>query len=1423
MTKKVHSSVEPIFNLIPVRVDILDINLNIIQKYYLLGDQPESIKTIISKEGIESKKNKFTFEENIQIAGGDIDWEDLNDEDFETIINTEPKEIINDIIPNNVSVKVVQAKDHIDYNINIFKEDHIIELQKKIAIITKIEPSKQYLSINGRCLTHYINFQYGIDSSYTDNVDLINFLKNCTTKIKDIPIDEEYISMKYNSSIINTQHNKLSCFIENIPNECLVIKLISLDTVISQKNIMQFLLRSDRQSFELIFESVIERFFIMMTSQIFTDYLDTDSLDFDFNYYKTIINNQTKLISELNKIPKVSLDDKNITVVTNAISLRSKGNSTLIVMLTKLFNNLILLNMENIFYVDLFITSNNKLLQIRKVSKYASQSINLIEGISMNIKPLVSSIREYKWKNRLILTLLPTNKFSKLIISIDPFGQVEVNAYSNRSTELTKKIFISEIITYIEPIIKYLNEISSAYPTPLRLDSNLQNYLLHKSTSNLIFNKKLDYDNLIKNMMTSLVSTGILDVEINNSEHIKNRIFKIYGKDTDSDKIIQVYANSKLAVFNLIDLTIDETTFYIDLLGRFVEYKSSDIVIKVSSDNNIQASDPVLYRYKSTKKNNYSRICQKRFQPKLATSSTPNAFKYHNFTFNLPQYYVCPTKENPHLGLLTGHHPNGYCLPCCRKLEQSDKNKLLPKCITGETLDDDLYKTSRTTNKYYIIDYPNDFISNNKMIDRILNVPDFINKMITKGNKLLVNGSSIDYNESTFNMQTLSIIAKYLGKKSNRLLVLDILEFLKDKSNHRKVLSMNNINFSFDSIEELRDNLSHTFIKQNIIKKKYLQVNWNELIIDILICMNVGIILFSDNRIRASDCEHIKNKSEECSNEIITSLNTSIKLLKLEYVNLDKPVLLLLRRVDSEYSKNHNNRRYFYFPIMEGPETDPRIEPLNLESIIQLKKIKNITQQSITNNIEHSFTYKTLSECINKIGKIKTLYTDSNNHIAYADITINPSKTLLLSLYRSPIEENNPLISKTLFTILDNKLPKYSGTIDDIFKLIEAHNKLQTNNLTSKDISDFALYIKINSNILLDHKPFSLPDSKKYLLKIDKFIIHSNTIIGTKLCAISKKNIIHTLIVYHKHISISDILKLLSTKSNEIKSIYKKSNLINKDIETIITTGLDFINRSTSIIFTNKIPNEFKFYFIEYQINPITLINSNPSSINYPSNNTLKKAQYMNNIYKIMINIIIDYWKTIRPIQLLKEIELFINETKLDVLKAMSNNLIEDWIDKLSTKFINKYHINIIRTKMYEFAAYAQTNIRVKTKESFIKALDNPDMPINNIEIYNLNYASKEQIKQLLEDTGRKCLVETNSIPEIAPKDIDNIYNQYKDKNGKLLILKSIYSELIDLAISDLSNPFRREFVLDNCMINSFVNMIKINSHINELIYMQEL
>jgi hypothetical protein len=790
-------------------------------------------------------------------------------------------------------------------------------------------------------------------------------------------------------------------------------------------------------------------------------------------------------------------------------------------------------------------------------------------------------------------------------------------------------------------------------------------------------------------------------------------------------------------------------------------------------------------------------VCQRKFQPIIANASDPKATKYYNFTFNEDQYYKCPSKDNPYIGLLSGYHPNGFCLPCCRKQVQSNQKTLTKSCISGKLTKQDKI-LSKNNNHYYIIDYPGDMAPNTKIIARISNIPDSINKMLTKGTKLLVNGISIEYSEQFINFQILHILKIYLNKKNIREVVLMIIEYLQDISNRNKLLKMPSIVYTFNNFSDLLSGINQTFMKKTTIVE---DKNWNDVFIDIAICMNINIVLLIDNRLKSSDCSNVINNYDGCSTEPLITENSNLKLEKLEYADLSNPVLMILKRIDTEYSKQNSNRRYHYFPIISNNIIEPNVIPVLSTTIEQLIKIKNITEEPVTNIISKSFDYESILALSSKKIQVISLYSDINENIAYAEVSCASSKILLVSLYRTPVNHN--------IKIEKFKLKKYTASYDQALSLIEEHNNIQ---LKSLDIVGFHEYLKTNINSFVSHDNIIQPDTKEYLLKVDKFIIYNKLVIGIKFNAINKKTVAHSIIVYHDPTTISKLMKTTKEKISK----YAKNSITKNDAKMIAGMPLDMICRTESIIYnTKELENsEYAKYFIEYLQNPKDLINTAPSQINYEKNNTYKQGQYMSSIYRLMINKFIEHWSQSRPTNLLNAIEKLVNDTNPGVLKIFSNNLIEDWVDKLCSEFGNIYHPNIIRAEFLDLMDYVKLNIRSKTKKSIIQILSEPSLPINDIEIHNLAYTSRSNIEKLVNDTANLYLLKVDSVPIDEP---------YTNKSGKLLVLRSIYSDLINLAISDLSNQFRREYVVNNCLLNSFDNRTKLKSHLDELIYIQEL
>lgn len=117
--------------------------------------------------------------------------------------------------------------------------------------------------------------------------------------------------------------------------------------------------------------------------------------------------------------------------------------------------------------------------------------------------------------------------------------------------------------------------------------------------------------------------------------------------------------------------------------------------------------DPELYNPRFGKHIVYSRICQKPHQPRaysvveyegLSGAERKRAVKYHNFTTGEVMWYNCPTTKYPHMTFITGKHPKGYCLPCCKKSQQNMEAH--NRCLTDHT-----YAVEATVESRYIMNY----------------------------------------------------------------------------------------------------------------------------------------------------------------------------------------------------------------------------------------------------------------------------------------------------------------------------------------------------------------------------------------------------------------------------------------------------------------------------------------------------------------------------------------------------------------------------------------------------------------------------------------------------------------------------------------------------------------------------------------------
>lgn len=154
----------------------------------------------------------------------------------------------------------------------------------------------------------------------------------------------------------------------------------------------------------------------------------------------------------------------------------------------------------------------------------------------------------------------------------------------------------------------------------------------------------------------------------------------------------------------------------------------------------LKEKDPLLYDLKKYNPNNkvYSVLCQSDRQPTLYTpdevkhlSNTikNRLYKFWNFTTKTPAYYDCSSKEFPYLSFKVGKHPEGFCLPCCKKsdvMEDSFVKKMEKKCFADYIYSD--YESQSS----HILTFGKDI-----SIGRISKLPQALTRKETEGLFLL--------------------------------------------------------------------------------------------------------------------------------------------------------------------------------------------------------------------------------------------------------------------------------------------------------------------------------------------------------------------------------------------------------------------------------------------------------------------------------------------------------------------------------------------------------------------------------------------------------------------------------------------------------------------------------------------------------------
>ncbi len=1365
---------EPVVESVYARVDILDyVDKAFVRtsSIYFLGDgaeytkSPNDVKLNNKKlsEAIGSQVLKELIHKD-EIKGGD-DWDDLDDDDFENLLNEEPQ--LNIAKATNESMRSQLPKTDIISELIFYSKDKAADVKQKIAMVSGIKPYKQYLWVP--------KYHQSV------NGDEISLIAHYTTSIRDIegyPIDSHPPMPERPESIVQ----------DFVFNQTVIMYCISLDSIVQAKNALRFLATSDSELFELIYNNTIKRFYPVMTRPVFNQYLINEKeIENKFHGYSFNIaditkkyDKRAKLFPYLNKYPKVDIDSSALITASTIDIVLASLRMTLTLDTQRLFQTLNLTSMSDIAFIDYY-RSDASLRPIRLRKLQQKDQFRRNASVTQTV-PVPS--KELLFNRCIVFSYLPQSEFLDLCVVVNENGSVWIKASPNQSFVFSKLAFIKFIAPIINKLIGMINACESSFLVNLQLphlSTTGIGYQIISSSTNLTFKKSIAYSKMTNLVIDKLLDAGI--IEISKQESIRagkgSTVFRLqYGitnnATSGSEMIseIEIKNVNETAVVSLSNLDVKETNLYVDIIGRLILSAGDTIKLVSTNQSELGLVDPVLFRPRISS-DGYSRICQKKFQPVVTTKDDKKAVEYFNFTFNKPEYYKCSSKDNPVLGFIQGKHEHGYCLPCCRKTPQANAEEARKTCISNE------FEIEERQSSYKI-DYPIHSIPNHKIMNRRIKLPDHLIQLFG-GKQLVANGTimashggirdGIKPDVKSF-LQTATMLAAVDNGqgvplfKSFRELIMELIALIQTPAMQLKLMKHKLISSRFTSPTELTHALEDYFMKQTIMidsESKLSAMELNDIIIYLCNCKGMNALLLFDDR------------------------QTDITILNLQDIDVSKPVVLIIKRLNVEWSSHHQNTRALYLPITSNGfkvthRSELLIERTNLMQA--LTKIKNIAMGKKEIAFNKQFTINRVQNICKKSKQYSLLKEDIDQ--SYALIGIG-RKVMIATV-------------TSLDIVLTINSPDESPTasLDDMLTFITDYNLLildDSPNLNKSYLDSYKQYLQVALKINNRKDRYHLIDTAALLLKITKLIVCDNMIIGAVVALVDQTRIVASELMFIKPLRADD-----SKVKKEIQSMCDKQLSLYKNInpKAILTSPTDqsFIDITKVIVYWDTNP-------LEINIKQTCKKDLEPQ---------FNMGLYLNQIYKVLVIELMGQWKAERARDIEDYVVAFIKKNKS---LPIPETRIDKMIEEIPFSHIDK---TIFRASMN--ALFDKINSIDKSADQAINRIRESDV-FDGYDLKHLHKWTKKEVATKVQSILKGCVVKSNAYPSFD-KDIpisDQISAFYTSK--KLMLHQSIYDDIIDFLISDLCNPFRKDYIVN--MQLTMTALEDIRPHIGELIYVQPI
>jgi len=360
------------------------------------------------------------------------------------------------------------------------------------------------------------------------------------------------------------------------------------------------------------------------------------------------------------------------------------------------------------------------------------------------------------------------------------------------------------------------------------------------------------------------------DITLNNYySYLSNSTIKQKWDQIYDGRITRIYHRSTDVKFEILDVQSEEFNFFNCYILCFIYNITNDEKFLESIDHRstnvkrlrkLREEDPELYNLKKYNSSVvYSKLCQSQRQPLVVTNDEYAALgerdraklvKYHNFTYNKPTYYECPSEEYPHLSFIVGVHPKNYCLPCCNKkrkneLADNKRAKINEICFEKHVY---MEKDDPDILSRHIMNYGKDIDLN-----RISKLPPTIKNLVhplLPSNKVGYYLFGVAQNvPGASNVGTVFAIAEALGEKIEVI----IKRLIAKISETRKIplfytLLNGTLPDYFATIGDLTSTLADLFLHKKLFARTLkLFAQWNELFIELFyLLFDVSVLTFID-------------------------------------------------------------------------------------------------------------------------------------------------------------------------------------------------------------------------------------------------------------------------------------------------------------------------------------------------------------------------------------------------------------------------------------------------------------------------------------------------------------------------------------------------------------------------------------------------